>query len=143
MLSSATASGGEKIYGEEIKYALKQYMKQSHRSLPLMCASTLWPFSSSTWNMVFGNFSTTVPSISITYPEPGMTRIGSMLLWHRRTMMCICVTGTCVRPISHLYTCKKAFSGHVNKLLRFRGDLSHRMGPGRIRMISFVDQTGV
>lgn len=23
-------SGGEKIYGEEIKYALKQYMKQSH-----------------------------------------------------------------------------------------------------------------
>src|SRR4029450_6342280 len=30
-----------------------------------MCASTLWPFSSSTRNMAFGNGSTTVPSTRI------------------------------------------------------------------------------
>ena len=35
------------------------------RSLPLMWASTRWPFSSSTANMVFGSGSMTVPSTSI------------------------------------------------------------------------------
>ena len=35
-------------------------------NLPLICASTWCPFSNSTWNIAFGNFSTTVPSISIT-----------------------------------------------------------------------------
>src|SRR5438445_10849388 len=32
------------------------------RIFPEMCASTLWPFSSSTRNMAFGSGSTTVPS---------------------------------------------------------------------------------
>lgn len=36
------------------------------RSFPLICASTIWPFSSSTLNIAFGSFSTTTPSISIT-----------------------------------------------------------------------------
>src|SRR4029453_11096847 len=35
------------------------------RNLPLMWASTRWPFSSSTANIVFGNGSMTVPSTSI------------------------------------------------------------------------------
>src|SRR5437868_3449020 len=35
------------------------------RSLPLMWASTRWPFSSSTANIVLGNGSMTVPSTSI------------------------------------------------------------------------------
>src|SRR5690349_25097597 len=35
------------------------------RSLPLMCARTRWPFSSSTANIVFGSGSITVPSTSI------------------------------------------------------------------------------
>src|SRR5436853_5231987 len=35
------------------------------RSFPLMWARTLWPFSSSTANIVLGNGSTTVPSTSI------------------------------------------------------------------------------
>ena len=35
------------------------------RSLPLMWASTRWPFSSSTANIVFGSGSMTVPSTSI------------------------------------------------------------------------------
>ena len=35
------------------------------RSLPLMCARTRWPFSSSTANIVFGSGSMTVPSTSI------------------------------------------------------------------------------
>src|SRR5204862_7034407 len=35
------------------------------RIFPEMCASTLWPFSSSTRNMAFGSGSTTVPSTRI------------------------------------------------------------------------------
>src|SRR6266540_1580251 len=35
------------------------------RSLPLMCANTRWPFSSSTANIVLGSGSITVPSTSI------------------------------------------------------------------------------
>src|SRR5207245_1203784 len=35
------------------------------RIFPLTCASTLWPFSSSTRNIAFGSGSTTVPSTSI------------------------------------------------------------------------------
>src|SRR5436190_332062 len=35
------------------------------RSLPLICASTRWPFSSSTANIVLGSGSITVPSTSI------------------------------------------------------------------------------
>src|SRR6267143_582414 len=35
------------------------------RILPLTCASTRWPLSSSTRNIAFGNGSTTVPSTSI------------------------------------------------------------------------------
>src|SRR3954447_6299387 len=35
------------------------------RSLPLICARTRWPFSSSTANIVFGSGSITVPSTSI------------------------------------------------------------------------------
>ena len=50
------------------------------RSLPLMWASTRWPFSSSTANMVFGSGSMTVPSTSIAsflatgYVLPFLTR---------------------------------------------------------------------
>lgn len=35
-------------------------------SFPLICARIWCPFSNSTWNMAFGNFSTTFPSTSIT-----------------------------------------------------------------------------
>ena len=46
------------------------------RSLPLMCARTRWPFSSSTANIVFGSGSMTVPSTSIaSFLATGVLRI--------------------------------------------------------------------
>src|SRR2546430_6900561 len=49
------------------------------RILPEMCASTLWPFSSSTRNMAFGSGSTTVPSTRIA-SSLGLARGNHLLL---------------------------------------------------------------
>ena len=55
-------------YGDISKVTLSpgRILMKFIRSFPLICASTMWPFSSSTLNIALGSFSTTTPSISIT-----------------------------------------------------------------------------
>src|SRR5580704_5966772 len=50
------------------------------RILPELCASTLWPFSSSTRNMALGNGSTTVPSSTMA-SSFGFGRSVLLCLW--------------------------------------------------------------
>ena len=77
------------------------------RNLPLMWASTRWPFSSSTANIVFGRGSMTVPSTSIAsrlatgYVLPFLTRsVGPAGPTHERVAYQTCrrqaTVGSCL-----------------------------------------------
>ena len=50
-------------YGDISKVTLSpgRILMKFIRSFPLICASTMWPFSSSTLNIALGSFSTTTP----------------------------------------------------------------------------------
>src|SRR3954454_19333923 len=67
------------------------------RIFPEMCASTLWPFSSSTRNMALGSGSTTVPSTRIVSSlglartlhllHAGRAEMRAKTFWGRPTML--------------------------------------------------------
>src|ERR1700682_5449333 len=57
------------------------------RILPEMCASTLCLFSSSTWNIAFGNVSRTVPVTSIASSFDMLLLFASLLPQHQRTIL--------------------------------------------------------
>src|SRR5438034_3217087 len=72
-------------YGESSTVTLSpgRILMKCIRILPEMCASTLWPFSSSTRNIAFGSGSTTVPS---TWMPSSFARVLSLSLGHRTAL---------------------------------------------------------
>ena len=42
-----------------------------------------------------------------------------------------------------LYTFKKTFPGHIDQPLRFLADVADAVCPGRVRMVSLIDDAGV
>ena len=55
-------------------------------------------------------------------------------------------SGNIIQMIScfcHFNSLKETLTGYINQFLSFRADLPYRMSTGSIRMITFVDESGI